>query len=301
MVTPNLFISYSWSSPEHVQKVVELATELCGSGVNVMLDKWALKEGHDTVSFMERMVNDPEIKKVVMICDEQYAKKADGRSGGVGTETQIISKEIYDNQQQDKFVAIVFDTDENGKPYLPLYYKSRIYIDLSDPGKFSENYERLLRWIFDKPFYVKPEIGSMPSFLAEGTHVSLGTTIIAKRCIEAVKNDRSIYIGLYREYCDTLAVNLEKFRIASIDGQDELFDEAVVKSIEEFLPFRNEFIQLFFAITQYASTDKHIIITHTLIEQLLPYTKRPGHITRYKVWDFDNLSFIGFIRLERTF
>ena len=60
---PKLFISYSWSSPEHQTWVVSLATELRESGVDVILDKWDLKEGHDAFAFMEKMVTDPEIKK----------------------------------------------------------------------------------------------------------------------------------------------------------------------------------------------------------------------------------------------
>jgi hypothetical protein len=37
---------------------------------------------------MEKMVTDPEISKVLIVSDKMYAEKADGRAGGVGTETQ---------------------------------------------------------------------------------------------------------------------------------------------------------------------------------------------------------------------
>ena len=141
---PPLFISYSWSDTEHEQWVVDLATELRESGVDVILDKWDLKEGHDAFAFMEQMVTNPEIKKVAIVCDEKYAAKADGRAGGVGTETQIISREVYENQVQEKFVAVVREKDNEGKPYLPAYYKSRIYIDLSEADQYAENFERLL-------------------------------------------------------------------------------------------------------------------------------------------------------------
>ena len=119
MNIPKVFISYSWSNPVHEQWVLDLATELRESSVDVILDKWDLKEGHDAIAFMEKMVTDPEIKKVVIVTDEVYASKADGRAGGVGTETQIISKEIYENQEQDKFVSIVTKKDAQGNPYLP--------------------------------------------------------------------------------------------------------------------------------------------------------------------------------------
>ena len=55
MENPKLFISYSWSNPTHEQWVIELANELTESGVHVILDKWDLKEGHDSVAFMEKI------------------------------------------------------------------------------------------------------------------------------------------------------------------------------------------------------------------------------------------------------
>ena len=97
-----LFISYSWSTPDHEQWVVDLARELRESGVDVILDKWDLKEGHDAFAFMERMVSDPDINKVAIICDRTYSEKADKRSGGVGTEAQIISPEVYAKEDQNK-------------------------------------------------------------------------------------------------------------------------------------------------------------------------------------------------------
>lgn len=131
--------------------MLQLATELRESGVDVILDKWDLKEGHDANAFMEKMVSDPSIKKVVLICDKIYAEKTDGRRGGVGTEAQIISGEIYAKETQEKFVAVVRERDLEGKAYLPTYYKSRVYIDLSDPSDYAQNFERLLRWVHDRP------------------------------------------------------------------------------------------------------------------------------------------------------
>lgn len=289
MIAQKLFISYSWSASEHEQWVVDLATELRESGVDVILDKWDLREGHDAVVFMEQMVTNKDITKVAIICDETYAAKADGRAGGVGTETQIISKEVYENQAQEKFVAIVSEKDDNGKPYLPTYYKSRIYIDLSEADKYSENFEKLLRWIFDKPLYVKPELGSKPSFLEEGEHISLGTTATFKRCVEAMKNNKPYAAGAYDEYCNTFTLNLERFRLSKPDGE---FDDAVIRNLEEFLPFRNEAIQLFTTIAQYSPTPEIVQRTHRLFESLIPYMHRPSHINQYSEWDFDNFKFL---------
>jgi len=70
--------------------VLNLAKELVELGVDVILDKWTLREGADKYAFMKKMVTDPSVGKVILICDQLYAEKADGRKGGVGTETQIV-------------------------------------------------------------------------------------------------------------------------------------------------------------------------------------------------------------------
>ena len=69
---------------------------------------WSLKEGHDLNSFMEQMVTDPAIKGVIVVSDAKYAaEKADARKGGVGTESQIISQEVYQKVDQEKFIPVV--------------------------------------------------------------------------------------------------------------------------------------------------------------------------------------------------
>lgn len=288
MEVPKLFISYSWSSNTHEQWVLSLAHELRESGVDVILDKWDLKEGQDSYAFMEKMVTDKNIKKVAIICDETYANKADGRMGGVGTETQIISKEVYENQDQNKFVAIVSSKDELGKPYLPTYYKSRIYIDLSEADKYSENFEKLLRWIYDKPLYIKPELGKPPGFLDDNA-IALGTTAAFKRAIDAIKNQRSNSFGILDEYLGTFVANLERFRI---DSSGEFDDDKFLKNIEEFIPYRNEAIQLFVTISQYSPEIVYVNKIHRFFEQLIPYTSRPQNVSQWRETDFDNFKFI---------
>lgn len=286
---PKLFISYSWSSPEYEQWIYNLATELVEAGIDVIFDKWDLKEGHDAYVFMEKMVTDPEIQKVAIICDRQYAEKADGRSGGVGTETQIISPEIYEKEKQDKFVVIVAERDENGNEYLPTYYKSRIYIDLSDSDLYATNFEQLLRWVYDKPLYVKPKIGKMPSFLSETNPIHLGTSASYKRALDAIRNNKNYTKGAIDEYFQTFAESLEEFRISGIDGE---FDDEVIENIDKFLPYRNEAIEIFLAIAQYRDIPETCQQVHRFFENLLPYMDRPEEVSTWKETDFDNFNFI---------
>ncbi len=123
--TPKVFISYSWTSEEHTQWVGELGERLMSDGIDVVLDQWSLEDGHDVNAFMEQMVTDPSIKRVIVVCDSLYAEKADGRKGGVGTETQIISKKVYESVEQTKFVPLLRERDESGKPCLPVFLHFR--------------------------------------------------------------------------------------------------------------------------------------------------------------------------------
>ena len=118
---------------------------------------------------------------------------------------------------------MVSEKDGQGKPFLPIYYKSRIYIDLSEPDKYSDNFERLLRWVFDKPLYQKPALGEKPAFLSDGEHISLGTTPAFKRCIDAIKNSKPFASGALEEYCELFVQNFERFRISKVDGRE--FDD----------------------------------------------------------------------------
>lgn len=241
---------------------------------------------------MEQMVRDPDIKKVALICDRIYAEKANDREGGVGTETQIISKEVYEAQDQNKFVAVVTEKDDLGKPYVPIYYQSRVYIDLSQPDTYAENFERLQRWIFDKPLYVKPKRGKVPDFLTNENPIQLGTTYTFNRAISAIKGHKPFAEGAIEDFLSTFIENLEEFRIVSKDKSVE-FDERVVTSIQSFLPYRDQFIQLVETLCRYDHQINYAKKFHRFFENFYPFTEWMPHLP--KVWgncDFDNFIFM---------
>jgi hypothetical protein len=287
--TPKVFISYSWSSPEYQDWVLQLAKDLAENGAHVVIDKWDLREGEDKYAFMEKMVTDDSICKVIALCNRKYAEKADGREGGVGTETQIISEELYGKVDQKKFVAVIIEKDENGKPYIPTLFKNRIYIDMSTPDLRIENFEMLLRSIFDKPLYRRPDIGKPPTYLFEDGKKSLGTTSRYHQAIDALKQGKESAPGMCQEYFDTFTANLETFRIKREEGKE--FDDQVVQSIEEFLPYREEVINLLMTIAKYRYDSEMYGLVHKFFENILPYSFRPSGVTSYMTTDYDNFIF----------
>lgn len=290
MSIPKIFISYSWSSPTHQEWVIQLASELIESGVQVILDKWDLKVGQESIAFMEQMVTDPSIDKVIIISDRIYANKADGRLGGVGTETQIISKQIYEQIGEERFIAIISEKDENGKPYLPTFYNSRVYIDLSQVDSYSENFEALIRCIYGQPQFIKPPLGKKPEFLNDSS-ISLGTSAAQKRVLSAIREAKPHVSGALSDYLIAYSEKLEKLRVAITDNK--LADDIIAESINLFLPARNEFIQVISTASQYLKYEDFIFQIHSFFESLINYFSPPPGTGRYTEWDFDNYKFFA--------
>lgn len=289
---PKTFISYSWSSPEHEAWVLKLATELEESGVRVILDKWDLREGADKYAFMEQAVTDATVRKVVVVCDRTYAEKADGRRGGVGTETQIISKELYEQvnplDQKQKFVAVITEKDDEGKPYIPTFLTSRIYIDMSNSELHAENFDQLVRWIYDRPLYKRPDRGTAPTHILSDSQLALGTSSRFRLALDALTHGKTSATGAVVDYFETFARNLERFRIVP-DGETP-FDEQVMKSLEAFLPYRDEVIDLVIAIARSQPIPEMFDAMHSFFERLLAYRLASGGSREDR--SADNFKFI---------
>ena len=161
---PKVFISYAWSTKEYDERVINFASRLRQDGIDVLLDKWMIDPGADTINFMEKCVKDPTVTYVIMLLDKKYTEKADSRKGGVGIETQIISNEVYNNVEQSKFIPIIFDRGENGEVYVPIYLKTRFYYDMTKDN-VEEEYMNLVKHIYGVEVYKKPELGQKPAWI----------------------------------------------------------------------------------------------------------------------------------------
>lgn len=290
MSEPKVFISYSWTTPAHERWVLNLAEELIQSRIDVVLDKWDLKPGQDSIDFMEQMVKDPTIDKVLMISDKAYAEKADNRSGGVGTESQIISKKIYEQVNQERFIAIITEKDATGNAYTPLFYHSRLYIDLSEPDRYAEGFESLVRCIYGHPQFKKPELGKKPDYLTSDSNLSLGTSALFKRASSAIREQKPFAAPALEEYLTTFSDNLEQIRITP--SHEEIFDDAVISSIQAFVPVRNELLQIIEISCRYLPQDTFSEITHRFLESLTTYFHNRNGRSSYSSTDFDNFKFV---------
>ncbi|WP_088549804.1 SEFIR domain-containing protein [Paenibacillus aquistagni] len=242
IVNPKVFVSYSWTTPEHEEWVVDLATRLRSDGVDVILDKWHLREGQDIYAFMESMVTSDTVDKVLIICDEGYQKRADNRVGGVGTETQIITPQTYSDANQEKFIPIVAERSDVGEHFIPTYMKTRLYIDLSSYEKFEENYEILLRNIYRVPIFKLPVLGKAPAYLfqSEGAHFQTAK-ILRQMKVSADKYPNRMKHH-WNDFVESFCESLSEFKIREIDEISNM-DDRIIELIEEMRPLRDDFIE----------------------------------------------------------
>jgi hypothetical protein len=270
MIPPKIFVSYSWKPTHNKIKVIELAERLSSDFVHVILDDWDLKEGQDKYEFMEKMVNDPDVKRVLIICNKEYSDKANSKTGGVGIESLIVSDEIYTQASQTKFIPIIFEYDSKGNPCVPTFVKSRIFIDLSTEITFEDNYEQLLRNIFEKPSSKRPPLGTIPAFLQTEELIFLPTahkvTTIKNALINEKKNT-PLYI---QDYLDTYINSLQLFSISDSEITHINFDEIILKKIEEMKVLRDDFINFLEVYISNSLTIDYERL-HDFFEKLLIY------------------------------
>ncbi len=266
-IPPCVFVSYSWTSQEHIQRIVNFAERLVDDGVDVILDQWSLREGHDKYVYMEKMVTDKKVNKVLIFSDKRYQEKADQREGGVGTESQIISQETYEKVEQDKFIPIVLELDENNKPTLPVFFKNRLFIDFSNAENINKNWERLLRTIYNKPALNKPRLGKPPAYIfQEQTQYSSNRSSL-EAFKRALLEDRSSYLPLARGYLDDFITTLEEHRLI-LSGETPLA-EALLTNIKNMLPCRDELIEFYEYAFSYKNNPELLELVISFLEKCL--------------------------------
>jgi hypothetical protein len=153
---PRVFISYSHDSADHRSWVLRLATDLRGHGIDAILDVWDLKPGEDVARFMEHLAS---VDRVVLVCSEQYAKKAAEGAGGVGYETMLVTAAILEDRGILKFVPIM--RCNPGKA-LPPFLRTRLWIDFDSDAEYERSLEKLSRALLDVPAHAKPPLGQNP-------------------------------------------------------------------------------------------------------------------------------------------
>jgi hypothetical protein len=278
---PKVFISYSWSSPGHQESIRKYAERLRGDGIDAVLDVWSLKEGHDKYAFMESMVTDPSVSHVLIFCDAEYAAKADARKAGVGTESQIISGEIYSKVAQSKFIPIVCEFNGSGEPLLPVFLRNRIWIDFSSTQAVNENWEKLIRAIYGKPVHEKPELGKAPLYITTDSSSPVNKAELKFHELKQAIVNGKPRLDLYRkdffdacyEYADALRTRQRSE--TDVKGEQVLEDCGKLKQI------RDQIVDWVLLEAEGVDREKFEETLITVLERLLELKSRPEEVS---VW-----------------
>lgn len=237
---PKVFISYAWGDKEYQEKVLAFASQLVSDGIDVVFDKWDLAEGNDTYAFMEKCANDESITNVLMLLDPVYAQKANEHTGGVGTETQIISPKVYQEVTQDKFIPIVFARNDKNEVCKPTYLQGRLHFDLSITEGYDETYQRLVKTLYGVEVYEKPELGKKPEWVEKKTVVAV-RIMNEYESIHRTQNERERK-GLFKVYLESI-----RNEITQVISQSEpmnLETDGVIAEYESFSTIRDRYLGL---------------------------------------------------------
>lgn len=101
---------------------------------------------------------------VLIICTPNYKEKADNRESGVGYEGHIIAGELFQKQNERKFIPII--RKGQIEECFPTYLLGKLGINFKDDNKFEEKLQELLATIYGRKS--KPRLGDMPIFNKSG-------------------------------------------------------------------------------------------------------------------------------------
>ena len=183
---PRVFLSYSWDSGEHEAWVKELTTCLRRDGIEILSDQFHLHPGMEKQYFMEQAVAQGEF--VIIVCTDNYAKRANNREGGVGYESLIVTSEMAEHIQTRKFIPVL--RQGSFATAMPLYLKGRIGVDLRGTQYRPTEYDKLIR-VLHGEMIQPPPIGKKPDFSLAPTALSVPVVSVAAPPPPPLTCDRS--------------------------------------------------------------------------------------------------------------
>ncbi|MBN9519232.1 toll/interleukin-1 receptor domain-containing protein [bacterium] len=159
-VVKKVFVSYSWDSDAHQQRVKQLVDDLRGDGFEATMDLYALNPPEGLPAWMLNSIRKADY--VLMVITETYRKRCEGdedpgKGKGAKWETGIITRRIYQDEfRNGKFLPVVVNRADVAA--IPSVLLGNLYFNVSDPNGL----ERLVRLMSDQPEYVPPPIGRTP-------------------------------------------------------------------------------------------------------------------------------------------
>jgi hypothetical protein len=157
--SPKVFISYSWDSDKHKERVLALSDHLRDEGIDCDIDQYYMNVPEGWARWMSKKVKESDY--VLVVCTKTYYQRAmDEEEPGVGKgvkwEGAIITDAIYNNEaKNDKFIPVLFSSEEMPNVPEPLLSVSRYVVSTK------QGYEDLCRRLTNQPLTEKPGLGKL--------------------------------------------------------------------------------------------------------------------------------------------
>lgn len=149
-----VFISYSWDSEDHQKWVQGLATDLEEfEELHVVTDFFDLDNFSDKNYFMEKSVREADV--IVVVCTENYKKKADSRQGGVGIETYLAAIRHWEESEGGGASRMLVVARERSS--IPYYLKAKIRVDFYNDDLYYKSLDYLVKALSNKSKIQRPE------------------------------------------------------------------------------------------------------------------------------------------------
>ena len=161
MTTPKkktrVFISFSHDTPEHEERVLDLANHLRRHGVDAWIDLFEPHPAEGWQRWMQRQIERADF--VVLVCTASYKRRFEGNEApgigrGVSWEGKLLSQLVYDaGGRNDRVIPIVLDDDDEDA--IPLAFKPYTFYHLPD------QYDALYRRLTGQPAVVAEPLGDL--------------------------------------------------------------------------------------------------------------------------------------------
>lgn len=132
----SVFISYAVDSEEHNKKVQAFANKLKMRGLDVSIFT-DMKLGERFQVFMEK-IEDSDF--TLIICTPEYSRRAKSRTGGVGSEWNIVTTSVASYYDERKFIPVLFSGDWNTS--LPIWARGKMGVDYRNESQ--AEFEKLM-------------------------------------------------------------------------------------------------------------------------------------------------------------
>ena len=158
---PRVLVSYSHDSPEHKQRVLELAERLRADGVDATIDQYIETTGptEGWPRWMDEQIRTSDF--VVLVCTETYRKRVEGREEpgrghGALWEGSLVYQYIYNaGTKNERFVPVLLGAANDQDIPMPLQGVANYRPDTK------EGYEALYRRLTGQATVEKGKLGSL--------------------------------------------------------------------------------------------------------------------------------------------